>query len=126
MFLKPLLARQLARPRGLAGLLMRGVLNKVNARVNRTALDLLELRPDDRLLDIGFGGGLVLREALHRLPEGFVAGIEISEPMLKLARRTFHRELRAGRLDVKEGNVSSIPYPDASFSRVTAINTLHF
>jgi ubiquinone/menaquinone biosynthesis C-methylase UbiE len=126
MLLRPLLARQLARPSGLAGLLMRRVLNKVNARVNRTALDLLELRPDDRLLDIGFGGGLVLREALNRLPEGFVAGIEISEPMLKLARRKFQRELRAGRLALEEGNVSSIPFPDASFSHVTAVNTLHF
>jgi SAM-dependent methyltransferase len=126
MLLRPLLARQLARPSGLAGLLMRRVLNKVNARVNRTALDLLELRRDDRLLDIGFGGGLVLREALNRLPEGFVAGIEISEPMLKLARRKFHRELRAGRLALEEGNVSSIPFPDASFSHVTAVNTLHF
>ena len=108
------------------GLLMRRTLNQVNARVNRTALDLLSLRPDDRLLDVGFGGGLMLREALARLPQGFVAGIEISEPMLKLARRSFNTETQSGRLEIKEGSVSSIPFPDASFTHVTAINTLHF
>lgn len=126
MFLRPILARQLARPSGLAGLLMRPALNRVNARVNRAALDLLSLAPDHRLLDIGFGGGLLLREALRRLPQGFVAGIEISDPMLKLARRRFRRELLAARLEVKEGSASAIPYADASFDRVTAVNTLHF
>lgn len=126
MFLRPILARQLARPHGLAGLLMRPTLNRLNARVNRTALDLLSLAPGHRLLDVGFGGGLLLREALHRLPQGFVAGIEISEPMLKLARRRFRGELVEGRLEVREGSASAIPYPDASFDRVTAVNTLHF
>jgi ubiquinone/menaquinone biosynthesis C-methylase UbiE len=126
MFLRPFLARQLARPSGLAGLLMRPALNRVNARVNRTALDLLALRPDDRLLDVGFGGGLMLRDALRRLPDGFVAGIEISEPMLKLARTTFRADLEAGRLEIHQGSVSAIPHSDASFTRVTAINTLHF
>ncbi|HVD77501.1 MAG TPA: class I SAM-dependent methyltransferase [Vicinamibacteria bacterium] len=105
---------------------MRRALNRVNARVNRAALDLLSVRPDDRLLDVGFGGGLILQEALLRLPRGAVAGIEISEPMLELARRKFRREMAAGRLEVKEGSVSSIPYPDDSFHRVTAVNTLHF
>jgi ubiquinone/menaquinone biosynthesis C-methylase UbiE len=126
MFLRPFLARQLARPSGLVGLLMRPALNRVNARVNRTALDLLALRPDDRLLDIGFGGGLMLREALGRLPDGLVAGLEISEPMLRLARGRFRRELDAGRLEIKGGNVSSIPYAEGSFTHVTAVNTLHF
>jgi SAM-dependent methyltransferase len=126
MFLRPILARQLARPHGLTGLLMRPTLNRLNARVNRTALDLLALAPTHHLLDIGFGGGLLLREALGRAPQGFLAGIEISEPMLQLARRRFRDEMRAGRLEVKEGSASHIPYPDASFDRVTAVNTLHF
>jgi SAM-dependent methyltransferase len=126
MFLRTVLAGQLARPHGLLGLLMRPALNRVNARVNRTALDLLTLAPGHHLLDIGFGGGLLLREALRRLPQGFVAGIDISEPMLTLARRRFADEMRSGRVEVKEGGASAIPYPDASFDRVAAVNTLHF
>ena len=126
MFLRPILARQLARPHGLAGLLMRPTLNRLNARVNRTVLEALALAPDHRLLDIGFGGGLLLRDALEHLPRGFAAGIEISEPMLKLARSRFRPEMLAGRVEVKEGSASAIPYPDASFDRVAAVNTLHF
>jgi len=126
MFLRPILARQLARPHGVAGLLMRPTLNRLNARVNRTVLDLLALAPEHRLLDIGFGGGVLMREALSRTPRGFVAGIEISEPMLKLARRRFRDELASGRAEVREGSASAIPYPDGTFDRVAAVNTLHF
>jgi ubiquinone/menaquinone biosynthesis C-methylase UbiE len=46
--------------------------------------------------------------------------------MLKLARRSFREEMESGRLEIKEGSVSAIPFPDASFTHVTAINTLHF
>jgi ubiquinone/menaquinone biosynthesis C-methylase UbiE len=126
MFLRPILARQLARPHGVAGLLMRPTLNRLNARVNRTVLDLLAVAPEHRLLDIGFGGGVLMREALSRTPRGFVAGIEISEPMLKLGRRRFRDELASGRAEVKEGSASAIPFPDATFDRVAAVNTLHF
>jgi SAM-dependent methyltransferase len=126
MFLRPLIARQFGRPSGLAGRLMRRTLNKVNARVNAVALDRLALRPTDRVLDIGFGGGLLLRQALDRLPAGSAAGIEVSEPMLRLARRSFRNEIATGRLEVKAGNVSAIPYADATFDKISAVNTVHF
>ena len=54
------------------------------------------------------------------------ATVVAPEPMLKLARRSFNTETQSGRLEIKEGSVSSIPFPDASFTHVTAINTLHF
>jgi arsenite methyltransferase len=125
-FLRPYVARQFARPSGILGFLMRGTLNKVNARVNAAALDALSLDSSSTLLDVGFGGGLMLRQALERLPQGHAAGIEISQPMLKLARRSFRRELAAGRLELAEGSVSAIPFDSASFDAVSAVNTLHF
>jgi ubiquinone/menaquinone biosynthesis C-methylase UbiE len=126
MSLRSLLAHQLGRPSGLVGRFMGRTLNRVNGYANRVALELLALRPTDHLLDVGFGGGVMLREAAKRLPGGFAAGIEISLPMLKRARRLLREEIRHGRLEIREGNVAAIPYADERFDKACTINTLHF
>ena len=127
MSLRSLLAHQLGRPSGLAGLLLMGrTLNRVNARVNLVALERLSLRPTDHLLDVGFGGGLMLRQALAQLPAGLAAGIEVSQPMLRRARWAFRDTIRDGRLEVTEASVTSIPYGDSRFDKASAVNTLHF
>src|SRR5262245_22213599 len=126
MFFRRILAQQLARPSGLPGWFMGRTLDRVNADVNRLALAQLALQPAERLLDVGFGGGLLIRQALAAAPDVFVAGIDVSEPMLTRARRAFCGEIRAGRVEIRAGDVSDIPYPASAFDKVSAINTLHF
>src|SRR4051812_15032515 len=124
MSLRALLARQLSRPSGLAGLFMGRTLNRVNARVNALALERLALDPTDRVLDVGFGGGLVLAAAAAR--GSHAVGIEISEPMLTRARRLFRNEIQSGRIAIQYASVSSIPFCDHAFDKAVTINTLHF
>jgi len=124
MSFRSLLARQLGRPSGLAGLFMARTLNRVNARVNAMALDRLALDASDHVLDVGFGGGLVLQAA--EAAGARAAGIEISQPMIKRAQRRFRAGLAAGRIDVREASVAAIPFDDRTFSKVVTINTMHF
>lgn len=125
MSLRALLARQLGRPSGWAGrFFMAGTLNRVNRRVNAMALERLALSPDDRFLDVGFGGGLLLQAAIDRQVR--VDGIEISQPMLERARRRFRAAIAAGRLALHDASVSDMPFPDGTFTKVVTINTMHF
>lgn len=126
MWLRSILAQQFGRPSGLIGPFMARTLNRVNARVNAIALECLAPAPADHVLDVGFGGGLMLRQVLPLVPRGGAAGIEISQPMLSRARRNFRSEIQSGRLEIAEASVSSIPFADNRFDKAASINTLHF
>jgi ubiquinone/menaquinone biosynthesis C-methylase UbiE len=76
----------------------------------RAILDALALEPHDRLLEIGCGGGLLLRDALAS--GAAVTGLDHSEEMVRLARE------RAAGADVVLGDAASLPFPDASFTAV--------
>jgi ubiquinone/menaquinone biosynthesis C-methylase UbiE len=115
--------RMFGRPRGMLGRLG-GV---IMARVNRSAaevLDLLDVQPGDRLLEIGFGPGLGIQLSAARAAAGHVSGIDISPEMLQQAAARNARAIRGGRVDLKRGSVESLPFPDDSFDKAFAINSM--
>jgi ubiquinone/menaquinone biosynthesis C-methylase UbiE len=57
---------------------------------------------------------------------GKVVGIDYSEESVAVSRRRNRREELAGRVEVHLGSVSSMPFPDATFDLVTAIETYYF
>lgn len=125
MSLARLVAEQLRQPSGLVGRAFGVILNRANRRINRRVVERLDVHPGQRVLEIGFGGGLGLDRLLDQ-GVGFAAGVEISEPMLRHGRRRFRSEIAAGTVELTRGDVSAIPYPDRSFDRVYSVNTIYF
>lgn len=76
----------------------------------RAILDALALRPGDRLLEIGCGGGLLLRDALGL--GASATGIDHSEEMVSLASE------RAHGAEIVLGSAEELPFADASFTAV--------
>lgn len=119
------IAAQLRRPSGVAAPVMAIVLDRANRRINERAVERLAIRRDDEVLEIGFGGGGALARLLSAT-SGRVAGVELSAPMLRRARRRFRRELEHGRLELREASVAALPFDDATFDRVVTVNTIYF
>ena len=78
------LAGQLADPGGPAGILLAPLWNRRNAALNDAAFDALALAADDRVLEVGFGGGYLLGRMAGRVSQGFVAGADVSAAMSRL------------------------------------------
>lgn len=122
-----ILAGQLARPHGPLGLLVARTLNRGNARAIGAAVDAAGAGPGAVVADVGFGGGIGLRMLLDRVgPAGRVHGVEIAAGMLRRARMTFAREIRAGRLWLAQGSLTALPFDDAALDAVVTVNTVYF
>ena len=81
----------------------------------------LALRPGERVLDVGVGPGFLAAEMADEVgPDGTVAGIDVSESMLALARG------RGSRVDLRTGSVADIPYPDGSFDAAVSTQVLEY
>ena len=89
-------------------------------------LDALELRGDERALDVGCGRGLVAIELAARLPRGSVAAVDIWRPRdlsgnsQSAAEDNIAAAGVADRIEVLHGDMLELPYGDDEFDVVTA------
>ena len=82
-------------------------------------LEALALRDDDRLLDVGCGGGVFLRRALETGCAG--TGLDHSRDMVRLARETV-----GGAARIVEGKAEAMPFDDGEFTAVSCLVAFFF
>jgi len=73
-----------------------------------------DLRPGERVLDLGSGGGIDVLLSARRVGEnGFAYGVDMTDEMLDLARAN---AAKAGAANVEflQGTIEDVPLPDAS------------
>jgi demethylmenaquinone methyltransferase/2-methoxy-6-polyprenyl-1,4-benzoquinol methylase len=88
-------------------------------RWRRAMVCKLEARPDDRVLDVATGTGMVA-EALVRRYGCSVVGLDQSAEMLSGARAKLDRDPRlASRIDLIRGEAERLPFGDAEFDHLT-------
>jgi SAM-dependent methyltransferase len=97
-----------------------------NRQRNRWVVSLLDARPADQVLEIGFGPGLAIAE-LARAGAGHVYGIDHSAVMLRQASRRNAAAIRAGRVTLINAAVDQLPPAlDGPFDAILAVNSLGF
>lgn len=121
-----LVAGQFRNPTGFFGKLIGNVMAKGNEPASRWTVSLLNLQPDSRILEVGFGPGIAIQYASKQVTKGLVAGIDASETMVQAARKRNAAAIATGKVDLKLGRVSSIPYPDEFFDRAFTIHCIYF
>jgi ubiquinone/menaquinone biosynthesis C-methylase UbiE len=120
------LSAQLGRPSGIFSKPAAILWNKRNLALNKAALKNLFLKSNDRVLEIGFGGGYLLGEILRYIDEGFLCGIDISPAMVTRCVKRYRRERDAGLIELKCAPAEAIPYEEKQFTKVCSVNSIFY
>ena len=120
------IAKQSRMPTGILGLLNAIFMKKKNMLVYDWVIKLLTIQITDKILEIGFASGDGIKKISEIIKEGFIAGIDISEIMVKKAIKLNYKGISQGKIDIKLCGTRSIPYAEASFDKVFAINVIYF
>jgi ubiquinone/menaquinone biosynthesis C-methylase UbiE len=120
------LTSQFACPTGLLGGGVGRLMAVKNAKMNEFAVEMLDIQPDDQALEIGFGHGRTIRMIAERAKAGFVAGVDLSDVMVRQATRYNLDLIIAGRAELCQGSVADLPYECGRFTKVLAVNNYQF
>jgi ubiquinone/menaquinone biosynthesis C-methylase UbiE len=100
--------------------------NTRNVALNDAAFECLALKPGDRVLEVGFGGGYLLGCMAAVLSEGLLAGVDASPAMVAFCEKRHRRLIEQGRLELRCASAESLPYPPNYFTRACSVNSIFY
>jgi SAM-dependent methyltransferase len=86
-------------------------------------LDKMGLAPADNVLDVGCGSGWLSRRLAGLVPEGRVVGMDISDEMIRIARRA---SLNHDNLLFVAGEVAEIPWEPNFFTHAISVESAYY
>ena len=119
---------QAHHPRGAAGRVTAWEMahRPSNRQRSRWVVSLLDIRPADRVLELGFGPGVAIA-ALARAGAAHVYGVDHSGVMLRQASKRNAAAIRAGRVTLIKASADQLPAGlDGPFDAILAVNSLGF
>jgi ubiquinone/menaquinone biosynthesis C-methylase UbiE len=117
---------QFAHPEGWLGRLVGVILALKNRQRNAWTISLLDVQPNDKVLEIGFGPGQAIQELAKLTPNGFIYGIDLSDVMVAQASKRNADAIRSGRVLLRQGTEASLPFEDNKFNKAFAVNSMQF
>lgn len=100
-------------------------MNSRHSKVTDWGLAHFTIQPHDTILDVGCGGGRTVSKLAAVATQGKVYGVDYSPESVAVANKTNGKWIDAGRVEIREGSVSQLPFSNGMFDVVTAVET-HF
>jgi ubiquinone/menaquinone biosynthesis C-methylase UbiE len=100
-------------------------MNRGHSDLTNWGLSHVSIEKCDTILDVGCGGGRTVSKLAAIATQGKVCGIDYSPDSVAASRKKNAPAIAAGRVEIQQGTVSQLPFPDGTFDLVTAVET-HF
>jgi SAM-dependent methyltransferase len=120
------LVRQCRKPASWPGRMVLESMNRRHSGVTDWGLSHLPIQASFSILDVGCGGGRTVQKLAARAPAGVVHGVDYSPASVDVARRLNAALIEAGRMQIQQASVSTLPFNPATFDVVTAVETHYY
>jgi ubiquinone/menaquinone biosynthesis C-methylase UbiE len=87
----------------------------------RSVVEHLDIRPDDRVLEIGCGHGVAATHVCERLEGGHLTAVDRSEKMIEAAKRRNAAYVEAGRAEFLVADLEDLDLRDRRFDKIFAV-----
>ena len=116
---------QCQKPSGWLGRFVLRNMNSRHSKLTDWGLSHISIDPKAVILDVGCGGGRTIGKLAAVATLGKVYGVDFSGESVAFAAKTNQQWIDMGRVEIREGSVSKLPFPENMFDIVTAVET-HF
>ena len=86
-------------------------------------LPIMDMKPSDRVLDLGSGSGWATRLVAQRFHPKKIVGLDISDEMVRLAAK---RSKGIANIEFKQSAAEKIPLLDASIDKIFSIESFYY
>jgi ubiquinone/menaquinone biosynthesis C-methylase UbiE len=100
-------------------------MNSTHSKLTDWGLGHISIENHGTILDVGCGGGRTVSKLAAISTQGKVYGIDYSDESVAATKRTNAQWIDLGRVEIRYGSVSQLPFPDSAFDLFTAVET-HF
>ena len=100
-------------------------MNASHSKLTDWGLKQISIENHYTILDVGCGGGRTVSKLAAIAAQGKVYGIDFSEDSVATTKRANAQWIDLGRVEIRHGSVSQLPFADGMFNLVTAVET-HF
>ncbi|HMG37483.1 MAG TPA: methyltransferase domain-containing protein [Blastocatellia bacterium] len=116
---------QVRNPSGWLGRQNLKSMNRRHSKLTDWGLEHVSINDYARILDIGCGGGRTISKLAAIATRGKVYGVDHSETSVDTSKKYNRLWIQTGRVEIKQGSVSHLPFQDQMFDLATAVEN-HF
>lgn len=120
------IAEQARHARGPLGRLIAFIMARETWRENQRAIDALEVRETDHVIDIGCGHGRSLGALAARAASGRVVDVDPSDLMTEIVVTRNKALVKAGRVKVIVASAADLPFAVDTFDKALCVHVIYF
>lgn len=121
-----LLKNHYKNPTGILGKMVGFIMDRLNDAQNDWVVSLLQIKPDDVILEIGYGSGKTIHKIAPRLKTGKIFGVDTSSSMWRVASKRNKKDIKSGKVVLKCSSLQAADYAENMFDTVFAVHVVYF